>query len=103
MKITTEKKQTVKLYDWLKAKKLSLKDFLLKKDLKSYSQLVDYCNNIGLVPCTEHDFDKSYIEINPPKPIEIVPVPQYIEEDIIEEKETQEESTTPKQRKNKTG
>ena len=103
MKITTEKKQIVKLYDWLKAKNLSLKDFLLKKDLKSYSQLIDYCNNIGLLPCTEHDFDKAYIEINPPKPIEIEQIIQQVKESSVEEKEIQEESTTPKQRKNKTG
>lgn len=103
MKITTEKNKTVKLYDWLKAKKLSLKDFIIKKDLNSYSQLVSYCNNIGLLPCTEHDFDKSYIEINPPKLPEETPFLQEIEEEHHLNEDTKEEPIIQKQRKNKTG
>jgi hypothetical protein len=105
MKITTEKKQVIKIYDWLKTKKLTLKDFISKKQFKSYNDLVDYCNKISMLPCSEHDFDKIYLEINPPKVLNEILKEEEIQSSLSEEeiKQVQEEPTIPKQKKNKTG
>lgn len=67
MKITTEKQKQIKLYDWLKAKTLSLKDLIQKKNFNSYSELISYCDKLGMLPCSQNDFDNSYKELFPPK------------------------------------
>ena len=46
MKITTDKQQPVKLYDWLKAKQITLKELILKKNFKSYSDLINFFDRI---------------------------------------------------------
>jgi len=69
MKITTEKQELVKLYDWLKTKKTTLKELINKKNFKSYSELIDYCNKLYMTPCSAHDFEKSFNELyQPPQP-----------------------------------
>lgn len=67
MRITTEKQKPVRLYDWLKAKSLSLKELIQKKSFNSYSDLILFCDKLGMLPCSEHDFNKSYEGLYPPK------------------------------------
>lgn len=65
MKTTIKKQHLVKLYDWLKTKSTTLKTLIEKKQFSSYSNLIDYCNKSGMLPCTAHDFEKAYIELYP--------------------------------------
>lgn len=99
MRITTEKQKPVKLYDWLKAKSITLKELVQKKSFNSYTDLVLFCDKLGMIPCSEHDFDKSYKELYPPKPDPI----HEIQVETTEEVSTIEEPelTTQKQPKKK--
>ncbi len=56
MKITTDKQQPVKLYDWLKAKQITLKELIFKKNFKSYSYLINFCYKLVIINCSEYDF-----------------------------------------------
>jgi hypothetical protein len=76
MRITTEKQKPIRLYDWLKAKSLSLKELIQKKNFNSYSGLILFCDKLGMLPCSEHDFNKSYEELYPPKVKEEITKPE---------------------------
>jgi len=65
MKTTIKKQHLVKLYDWLKTKSTTLKTLIEKKQFSSYSNLIDYCNKSGMLPCTAQDFEKAYNELYP--------------------------------------
>ena len=78
MKTTIKKQHLVKLYDWLKTKSTTLKTLIEKKQFSSYSNLIDYCNKSGMLPCTSHDFEKAYNELYPTqlKESELEPKPE---------------------------
>jgi hypothetical protein len=67
MKITTDKQQPVKLYDWLKAKQITLKELIFKKNFKSYSDLINFCDKLEMLPCSASDFERLFLELHPPK------------------------------------
>lgn len=73
MKTTIKKQHLVKLYDWLKTKSTTLKTLIEKKQFSSYSNLIDYCNKSGMLPCTAHDFEKAYNELYEKAYIELYP------------------------------
>jgi hypothetical protein len=106
MRITTEKQKPIRLYDWLKAKSISLKELIQKKNFNSYSDLILFCDKLGMLPCSEHDFNKSHEELYPPKVKEEITKPELpaeIETETNDEVSTIQESeiTTQKQSKKK--
>ena len=107
MKITTEKKTPVKLYDWLKAKQITLKELILKKNFKSYSDLINYCNKLEMLPCSVSDFERLFFELYPPK-IEIKEIEEknedeisLLEKEIFEKEEEEQKEITPQKQSRK--
>lgn len=99
MKITTEKSQPVKLHDWLKVKKLSLKELIVKKMFKTYGDLIQFCDKINIIPCSESDFSKVFLELYPPQPPETV---KEIDENQVEHQlEKQEIEVQPQKQHSK--